>query len=109
MAKAVQVRGLYPNQSEGEVFYSGFSLSADKRYVIGVAISPALAAGGELDLDLPLLGRTFTFSGSGGSTPATVLTVSTTAPVYHPVRARLRSPGTLQPDVSVTVSFTPSL
>jgi hypothetical protein len=109
MAKAVQVRGFYPNQSEGEVFYSGFSLSADKRYVIGVAISPALAAGGELDLDLPLLGRTFTFSGSGGSTPATVLTVSTTAPVYHPVRARLRSPGTLQPDVSVTVSFTPSL
>jgi hypothetical protein len=109
MAKAVQVRGAYPNLSEGEVFYSGFSLSADKRYVIGVTISPALAAGGELDLDLPVLDRTFTFTGSGGTTPATVLTVSTTAPVYHPVRVRLKSPGALQPDVSVTVSFTPSL
>ncbi|GLH68313.1 hypothetical protein [Geothrix edaphica] len=109
MGKAVQVRGFYPNQSEGEVFYSGFSLSADKRYVIGVTISPALAAGGELDLDLPLLGRTFTFSGSGGTTPATILTVSTTAPVYHPVRVRLKSPAVLQPDVAVTVSFTPSL
>ena len=72
MAKAVQVRGTYPNLSEGEVFYSGFSLNADKRYVIGVTISPALAAGGELDLDLPLLDRTFTFTGAGGTTPATV-------------------------------------
>jgi len=109
MAKAAQVRGSYPNLSQGEVFYSGFSLSADKRYVIGVAISPALAAGAELDLDLPFLGRTFTFSGSGGTTLATVFTVNTTPPVYHPVRVRLKSPSALQPDVAVTVSFTPSL
>jgi hypothetical protein len=109
MAKAVQVRGSYPNLSEGEVLYSGFSLNADKRYVIGVAISPALAAGAELVLDLPIIDRTFTFTGSGGTTPATVLTVNTTAPVYHPVRVRLKSPGALQPDVAVTVSFTPSL
>ena len=109
MAKAVQVQGSYPNLSEGEVFYSGFSLSADKRYVIGVTISPALAAGGELDLDLPLVDRTFTFTGAGGATQALVLSVSTAAPVYHPVRVRLKSPGVLQPDVAVTVSFTPSL
>lgn len=109
MAKAVLVRGSYPNLSEGEVFYSGFTLSADKRYVISVAISPALTAGGELDLDLPFLDRTFPFSGSGGTTSATVFTANTTPPVYHPVRARLKSSGTLQPDVTVTVSFTPSL
>jgi len=109
MAKAVQVQGSYPNLSEGEVFYSGFSLSADKRYVIGVAISPALATGVELDLDLPVMGQTFTFTGSGGTTPALVLPVNATAPVYHPVRVRLKSPGVLQPDVAVTVSFTPSL
>lgn len=109
MAKAVQVRGTYPNLSEGEVFYSGFSLSADRRYVIGVSISPALPAGAELDLDLPQAARSFTFTGAGGTTPALVLTVSTAPPVYHPVRARLKSPNALQPDVAVTVSFTPSL
>jgi hypothetical protein len=109
MAKAVQVRGSYPNLSQGEVVYAGFGLNADKRYVISVAITPALAAGGELDLDLPLLDRTFTFTGSGGSTPATLVTASSTPPVFHPVRVRLKSPAVLQPDVAVTVSFTPSL
>ncbi|WP_257313510.1 hypothetical protein [Geothrix fuzhouensis] len=109
MAKAVQVRGTYPNLSEDEVFYSGFSLSADKRYVIGVTISPALAAGGELDLDLPYLDQTYTFTGAGGSTQAIVFAASITPPVYYPVRARLKSPDALQPDVAVTVSFTPSL
>ncbi|WP_243303201.1 hypothetical protein [Geothrix oryzisoli] len=109
MAKAVQVRGSYPNLSEGEVFYSGFGLSVDKRYVIGVSITPALAAGVELDLDLPFLNRSFAFTGSGGSTPATVVSVTTTPPIYQPVRVRLNSPSTVQPDVVVTVSFTPSL
>jgi hypothetical protein len=109
MAKAVQVRGSYPNLSQGEVVYAGFGLNADKRYVISVAITPALAAGGELDLDLPLLDRTFTFTGSGGSTPATLVTASSTPPVFHPIRVRLKSPAVLQPDVAVTVSFTPSL
>ena len=109
MAKAVQVRGTYPNLSAGEVFYSGFNLSADKRYLIGVSITPALAAGGELVLDLPYLDRTFTFTGAGGSTQAIVFAASITPPVYYPVRVRLKSPDTLQPDVAVTVTFTPSL
>jgi hypothetical protein len=109
MAKAAQVRGAYPNLSEDEVFYSDFRLSADKRYVIGVSISPALATGGELVLDLPYLDRTFTFTGAGGSTEAIVFAASITPPVYHPVRVRLKSPDTLQPDVAVTVTFTPSL
>ena len=109
MAKAVQVQGLFPNQSQDEVFYAGFSLSADKRYVVNATISPALAAGSAVDLDLPLLNRTFTFTGTGGSFPGTVLTVNSTAPVYHPVRVRLRSPAAVQPDVVVTVAFIPSL
>lgn len=109
MAKAVQVSGAYPNLSQGEVLYTGFGLSADKRYVVSVAIAPALAAGSSLDLSLLLLNRTFTFTGSGGSTSATTITVNSTAPVYHPVRIRLKSPASVQPDVTVTVSFTPSL
>ena len=109
MAKAAQVLGSYPNQSEGEVFYSGFTLSADKRYTITVAITPALASGVSLDLDIPLIDRTFNFTGSGGTTAPSLFTASSTPPFYHPVRVRLNSPSTVQPDVAVTVSFTPSL
>ncbi|WP_243323838.1 hypothetical protein [Geothrix sp. SG200] len=109
MAKAVQVGGSYPNQSEGEVFYSGFNLSADRRYVIGVSISPALAAGSEVDLDLPYIDRSFAFTGAGGTTDVVTLPAYRTPPAYHPVRVRLKSPGAIQPDVIVTVSFTPSL
>lgn len=109
MAKAVQVRGSYPNQSEGEVFYAGFKVSADRRYVVGVSISPALAPGGEVDLDLPLIDRSFAFTGAGGTTGDITLSAYQTPPAYHPVRVRLKSPDVLQPDVVVTVSFTPSL
>lgn len=109
MAKAVQVRGSYPNQSEGEVFYSGFKVSADRRYVVGVTISPALASGSEVDLDLPLIDRSFTFTGTGGTTDVLTLPAYQTPSAYHPVRVRLKSPDALQPDVVVTVSFTPSL
>lgn len=109
MAKAVQVRGTYPNQSEGEVFYSGFSVSADRRYVIGVAISPALDAGSQVVLDLPLIDRAYTFTGSGGTTDILTIPAYKTPPAYHPLRVRLENPSAIQPDVTVTVSFTPSL
>ena len=105
MAKAVQVRGSYPNASQDEVFYGGFSLNADKRYIITLAITPALDAGNRIDLDLPQLNQTFPFTGTGSSTAATILPMSGTAPFYHPVRVRLKSTAAVQPDVSVTVSF----
>jgi len=110
MAKAVQVNGAYPNLSLGEVVYAGFSLNADKRYNLTATISPALGAGAEVELDLmnPFLRRTFTFTGSGGSTGALVIPVSTTAPVYHAVRLRLKNPTSVQPDVAVTLAFTPA-
>jgi len=108
MATATQVNGAYPNVSLGEVFYSGFSLTADKRYILTATISPALGAGAQIDLDLPRLARTFSFTGSGGSTDPVVLPVTFTPPVYHPVRLRLKSSGSLQPDVSMTLAFTPA-
>jgi hypothetical protein len=108
MAKAVQVNGVYPNLSQGEVAYAGFSLNADKRYQVTATISPALGAGAELELDLPRMGRTFTFTGAGGSTGTITIPVDTTAPVYHPVRLRLKSPSSIQPDVTVTMAFTPA-
>jgi len=109
MAKAVQVNGSYPNLSSGEVFYAGFNLSVDKRYNLKATITPALAAGASLDVDLPLMGRTFSFTGSGQTLDAVVIPVYTTAPVYHSVRLRLKSPSAVQPPVAVTFAFVPAL
>jgi hypothetical protein len=115
MAKATQVNRLYPNTtlaypnvSVGEVFYTGFSLSADKPCTLTATIAPALGAGVQLEVDLPMLPRTFTFSGSGGTTEPLVLPVTITGPFYHPMRLRLVSPAVLQPDVIVTLTITPT-
>ena len=107
MAKAAQVNGTYPNLSQGEVFYAGFSLNADKRCTLSATISPALAAGVQLEVDLPRMARTFSFSGTGGSTQAIIIPVNSAAPYYHPLRLRLKSPTAVQPDVTVTLAFTP--
>ncbi len=108
MAKAALVDGSYPNLSPGEVFYAGFNLSADKRCTLTASISPALGAGAQVDVDLPFMLRTFTFSGSGGTTDPIVLPVYATAPYFHPVRLQLKSPSSLQPDVVVTLTITPA-
>ncbi len=107
MAKAIQVNGSYPNYSRGEVCYAGFSLNADKRCILSATIAPALVAGGQVDVDLPLMNQTFSFTGTGGSTPVITIPVPGTAPYYHPVRLRMKSPATLQPDVVVTLNITP--
>jgi hypothetical protein len=109
MAKAVQVNGAYPNLSQGEVTYAGFTLSADKRYVITVNIAPALSPDAHLDLNLPYASRPpFTFTGAGGTTEAFVLPVTNTPPFYHSVRLQVVSPTVKQPDVTVTLAFTPA-
>ena len=108
MAKGIQVNGSYPNYSQGEVFYAGFSLNADKRCVLSATIAPVLPAGAKIDVDLPLMNQTFSFTGIGGSTPVIVIPVPGTTPYYHPIRLRLKSPSTLQPDVMVTLTLTPA-
>jgi hypothetical protein len=115
MAKATQVNLLYPSVtlaypdvSAGEVFYAAFSLSADKRCTLTATISPALGAAAYLDVDLPFMPRTFTFSGAGGTTEALVIPVNSPAPFYHPVRLHMLSPSVLQPDVTVTLTLTPA-
>ena len=108
MAKAVQVGGVYPNLSQGEVFYAGFSLTVDKRYSLKATITPALGSDASLEVDLPLMGRTFTFKGAGSQVDGVVVPVYNTAPVYHPVRLRLKSATTVQPSVAVTIAFVPA-
>ena len=115
MARATQVTQpypgptlAYPNLSEGEVFYTGFNLTADKPCTLTAAITPALGAGVQLEVDLPRLPRTFTFTGTGGTTEPLVLPVNGTVPFYHPLRIRLLSPTVLQPDVTLTLTITPT-
>ena len=109
MAKAIQLNGSYPNISEGELFYAGFNLSADRRCTLTAVISPALGAGAQVDVDFPAMSRTFSFTGSGsGQTTGTItIPVYNTAPSFHPVRLRLKSPATSQPDVTVSLTLTP--
>ena len=109
MAKAVQVGGTYPNVSEGEIFYAGFNLSADRRCTLTASIAPALASGVKVDVDLPVMLRTFTFmgDGSGQNTAPIVIPVNGAVPYFHPVRIHLRSQSVLQPDVTVTLTLTP--
>jgi hypothetical protein len=107
MAKAVQVRGVYPNNAEGEVAYAGFTLSADKAYTLSITVSPALASTAQLEMMLPSFqAAPLTFTGSGGSMRV-VLPGNSTTPVFQPVRMRMVSPTTLQPDTTVTVSLVP--
>ena len=115
MARATQVNQpypgptlAYPNLSEGEVFYTGFNLTADKPCTLTAAITPALGAGVQLEVDLPRLPRTFTFTGTDGTTEPLVLPVNGTVPFYHPLRIRLLSPTVLQPDVTLTLTITPT-
>jgi len=109
MAKATQVNSVYPNLTQGEVFYAGFSLNADKRCTLTATITPALGPNSKLELDMPWMVRTFTFTGSGGTSETITIPVNNTlVPYFHPMRLRLKSPTTLQPDVVVVVSLTPA-
>lgn len=108
MAKAAQVNGTYPNLSRGELFYAGFNLNADKRCTLAATISPALGAGASIEVDMPWTLRTLSFTGAGGTTEALVIPVNNTAPYYHPLRLRLKSPATIQPDVVVTLALIPA-
>jgi hypothetical protein len=108
MAHAVQVNGTYPNLSEGEVAYAGFTLSADGAYILTVTVSPALASTAQLELMMPTFQASpLFFTGSGGS-QRVVLSGNSTTPLFHPVRLRLLSPTTQQPDTTVTVSLVPA-
>lgn len=107
MAKAVQVRGVYPNNSEGEVAYAGFTLSADRAYTLSVTVSPALATTAQIELMMSSFqAAPLTFTGSGGS-QRVVLTGNSSAPLFQPVRVRMISPTVLQPDTTVTLSLVP--
>lgn len=108
MSKAVLVNGTYPNVSEGEVAFAGFTLSADKTYNVTVVATPPLPATAQFEVSIPTFRAIpLIFPGSGGAQRVVLVGNATTA-VYYPIRVRLISPTILQADTTVTVSLVPT-
>jgi hypothetical protein len=101
-----QHRDVYPNVSEGEVFFYEFSLTKDRKYALSVSTVPALPAGAQIEVmvnkatDVPILF-------GPGSAPFTLSLIGnasdTTTPVWHTLRFRVISPTVKQPDLQLTV------
>ncbi|WLT31460.1 hypothetical protein [Geothrix sp. PMB-07] len=107
-AGVVSYQPAFPNLSQGEIAYAGFSLTTDKRCKLTATITPALPSDGLVEVDFPSLSRTFSFTNTGGTTEVILLPVVGTAPVFHPIRIRMKSPGTQQADTTVTLALTPA-
>ena len=112
MAKAEQVRGVYPNNSEKEVYFASFSASTDHAYNLSVTTVPPLPKGAlievTLDPTLPVSAGVYRY---GGSNPATnQINVAgnygdLTNPRWHYLQVRIISPTILQPDLAVTLQM----
>lgn len=108
MAKAVQVRGVYPNASELEVAYTRFYMDKDVAYDFRIVTQPAvLPAGVTVEAFFPSVARTFSFS--GGEAPVRLtLPGNATTPIFHVCRIRVVSPGQVAPDIQATVQLVPA-
>ncbi|MBI4914001.1 MAG: hypothetical protein HY823_14820 [Acidobacteria bacterium] len=105
MSGATRLGGTFPGTSHREMAWAKFRLSKDTAYNISLQTVPAqLPAGATILVEIPNLGRTLTFTGTG---PATRIPFpgNTDAPVLQFVRVRLVSPDTAIPDVQVTVKL----
>lgn len=119
MAGAVQVGGVYPNTSSKEVGWAQFTLTQNRIYNLGVALSsggsPVSLTNGQVEIAIQGLvtpdGQTeevWTLSTST-ATPLRLTAKATngTSTTYR-VRVRMLSPTTLQPDTTVTLSLVPA-
>ncbi len=107
MATAVQVRGSYPNLSEGEVAYARFALSKDTAYNLKIVGSNGpLPLGSLIEVTFPYARLSYTFTGASTQDPLRlVLTGNATTHVPYLVRIRLLSPNAQIPDVTATVQL----
>lgn len=96
--------GRFPNHGKGEVVYGRFQLDRDRIYEISVSSSPALSAGGEVELTLGT--QVYRF-GAGSSPVRLPLSGSEEAPTTYPLRVRILSPTAVQPDLQTTLQFAP--
>ena len=112
MSKAELVRGTYPNNSEGEVFYASFTASTDHAYALSVTTVPPLPKGAILEVTLdPAMPVSAGVYNYGGANPTTnQVTVAgnygdLTNPRWHYLQIRIVSPTILQPDLAVTLQM----
>lgn len=113
MSKDPLVGGVYPNESYLELAYLGISQTNDQTYQLSLQTTPAsLPAGATIQVVVfsGAATQAYTFSGSTAS-PITFTLAgngSTTSPVPYPIRVRLLSPTTLQPDIPFTLTVAPA-
>ena len=110
MANAELVRGVYPNNSEKEVYFSTFTASTDHAYNLSVTTVPPLPKGAliEVTVDpaLPVSAGVYIYGGSNPTTNQVTVAgnyADLTNPKWHYLQIRLVSPAILQPDLAVTV------
>ena len=113
MASDHQVNGSYANASYQEIAYLGVSQSSDQAYQMTVQTTPnPLPAGATIEVVVFAGGNTqaYTFSGNNATPIAFTLAGNgnTTTPNRYPIRVRLISPSTLQPDIPFTLQLTPA-
>ncbi|MBS1784006.1 MAG: hypothetical protein JST24_01100 [Acidobacteria bacterium] len=113
MASDHQVSGTYANASYQEIAYLGVSQANDQAYQMTLQTTPnPLPAGATIEVVVFAGGNTqaYTFAGNSASPIAFTLAGngSTTSPNQYPIRVRLISPSTLQPDIPFTLQLAPA-
>lgn len=113
MASDQMVGGVYANASYQEIAYLGVPQAYDQAYQMTLQTTPnPLPAGATIEVVVFAGSNTqaYTFSGNSASPLAFTLagTGNTTTPAYYPIRVRLISPSTLQPDIPFTLQLAPA-
>ncbi len=111
MASDAQVSGAYANASYQEIAYLGVSQVNDQAYQMTLQTTPnPLPAGATIEVVVFGLNQAYTFTGNSASPIAFTLlgNGNTTTPNYYPIRVRLISPSTLQPDIPFTLQLAPA-
>ena len=111
MAQAQLVRGVYPNNSKGEVVHSSFTLSQDTEIALSFKTVPPLPPGATLEVTVdPAVVSAGVYLYGGANPAVNNITLrgnyrDLTNPAWHYLQIRLLSPNVLQPDIQVSVQM----
>lgn len=113
MASDHQVGGVYANASYQEISYLGVSQVNDQAYQMTLQTTPnPLPAGATIEVVVFSGSNTqaYTFTGNNATPIAFTLAGNgnSTTPNQYPIRVRLISPSTLQPDIPFTLQLAPA-
>ncbi|HET6329661.1 MAG TPA: hypothetical protein VFF76_02645 [Holophagaceae bacterium] len=108
-----QVSGVYPNASYKEIAYLGVPQANDQTYNLTLQTTPsALPSGATIQVVVFSGSATQAYTFTGSSAAPITFTLAgngnTTTPAEYPIRVRLLSPSTLQPDIPFTLQLAPA-